>query len=803
MRPFFKKRKSVPRSLAHRFRRFAFLTSTSPILGVLLLASIPFICFGAQKSWLKTENRVEDWIPADFPETEKLARFMRIFGADEFLMASWDGCRFDSPELAEFKRLLLEPTSVDGGEPVALFQSVVTGADLDALLRGAESGISDAEIDEKLRGFLLSQDIANTGVIARISEAGARNRQETVESVWRAADRIPGLGRDKIRVAGSTTDSVSIDRISRAYLVETNVLTYLIGIAILFATYRRLGVCLLVFGVSFLNQQICLAAIYFLRIPFDSILMLAVNLTFVLSLSCCVHLVNYYLQAIRRLPPRAALYRTISHSALPVAGSILTTVVGLLSLSIGELAPIRKFSVVSAFVLPIATLVVYLCVSLYFTKFPISNDSKNRAATARASARRDRFGDAVERIFFPLASRWSGAILAASAVLFVVGLYGVTKIETFVGVRKMLKSSTRPIQDYVWLENNFGPLIPIETSLEFPLGDENVTFQRLNVVRRLTERLRAEFPDSTTISLLNFIPSPPEESDGSLRATARRGVFKKKFFQNVDKASQTGYFKEIGGKQYWRITTRAWTTRDVDYGLFARRVERTTREFFAEEAAADRATDETTLESTDAKSPEILICGGVPLVDRVQRQLLTDLQRGFLTAFLLIGVVLSFVFRSIRCGFLAIVPSLLPCLLVFGTVGLLGIKIELGTTLTASAALGIAVDNAIHFITWFKLGARGGMNRSEATAFAYRRCGLPMFQTTAVCVFGLLTYSLSPFIPTVYFSVFMAALLSSALLGTYLILPAILISPSGRLFLPQRRTAPRYNPLQPQYLTGV
>ena len=161
----------------------------------------------------------------------------------------------------------------------------------------------------------------------------------------------------------------------------------------------------------------------------------------------------------------------------------------------------------------------------------------------------------------------------------------------------------------------------------------------------------------------------------------------------------------------------------------------------------------------------------------------------FLTAFIIIGLILICLFRSVRCGVLAVYPSLLPVIFVFGIVGWIDLRVEMGTMLTGSAALGIAVDNTVHFITWYRIGHQRGMDRKEATRLAYRKCGSAMFQTSSVCSLGLVTYMVSPFIPTIYFSFFMCALLFSALFSDLTVLPAILLSAWGKIFLRSVKSA--------------
>ncbi|MDO5581604.1 MAG: MMPL family transporter [Planctomycetia bacterium] len=757
------------------WRSLIHTVSCKLFFSVLLCVLIPFIIIGAQKSWLKTENRVEDWVPASFSETKKLIHFMDIFGGDEILMISWEGSNLDDPKIAEFKKKLLQPVPIDGKDRV-FFRTVITGTDMYDLLAAPPYELNDDEIIERLSGTMLSKDLEKTGIIALISADGMLYRQQAVNFVWKIADEIPQLGKDKIHVGGSTTDSVSIDKICRTWLVEMNLLTYLIGIAILYFCFWNMRVAMLVFMISFLNQQICLAMIWYLGVPFDSILMLSVNLMFVLSLSCSIHLVNYYRKAMEHLPGKLAVYKMLRNAALPVFGSIFTTVVGLLSLLSSQLIPIRKFGSISAYVLIISTAVIIIYISVNFLYWPVQcwrggekKNKKNQITNA------EKFGIGVKKLFFPIVSKYPNRVLIVSLILFIIGFAGVLKIQTFVGIRKMLREQTRPIQDYYWLENQFGPLIPVEIMIETPFGDDELFLKRLNGISDLVNVLKKHFPDSSVISLLNFIPALPDDKTSSFRAITVKNVFKRKIFQNREQMKESGYFQEKNQSQYWRITVRTFTMKDVDYGAFSDEAEKIVREEMSKIAQKNDI----------FKVKEILISGGVPLVNRVQKQLIKDLQHSFLTAFILIGLVLAFVFRSFICGLLAVLPSVLPCLLVFGTVGFIGLKIELGTMLTGSAALGIAVDNTIHYITWFKIGISEGKIRKEAVAFAYEQCGMAMFQTTAVCALGLLAYTMSLFIPTIYFSIFMSLLLIVALLGSYIILPALLVKSWGLFFIPK------------------
>jgi hypothetical protein len=145
------------------------------------------------------------------------------------------------------------------------------------------------------------------------------------------------------------------------------------------------------------------------------------------------------------------------------------------------------------------------------------------------------------------------------------------------------------------------------------------------------------------------------------------------------------------------------------------------------------------------------------------------------------GKVLLF---STIAGLLAMVPNILPCVGVLGLMGIINVPLEIGSILTASVALGVAVDDTLHFTTWFRRGLSEGRDRVQSVLFAYQRCGAAMTQTSLVCGLGLLVYAISPFVPMARFAWLMFAILMFALLADLVVMPAILVSPLGRFFEP-------------------
>jgi predicted RND superfamily exporter protein len=190
--------------------------------------------------------------------------------------------------------------------------------------------------------------------------------------------------------------------------------------------------------------------------------------------------------------------------------------------------------------------------------------------------------------------------------------------------------------------------------------------------------------------------------------------------------------------------------------------------------------------------------GIMPLVQEIQSQLLTDLFESFLSAFITIGIAMTIVLGSIEAGLLAMVSNVFPALLMFGTLGWLGEVVDIGSVMTASVALGLTIDDTLHYLTFFTEGIGRGLSRREAVLLAYRRCGAAKLQTSIICAAGLMVFALSDFLPAGRFAWIMFALIVLAMLGDMLLLPALLLSPLGRWCFPVSETAPLPSPGQDQ-----
>ena len=196
------------------------------------------------------------------------------------------------------------------------------------------------------------------------------------------------------------------------------------------------------------------------------------------------------------------------------------------------------------------------------------------------------------------------------------------------------------------------------------------------------------------------------------------------------------------------------------------------------------------LQAVEPNSPKAMVSsvytGVVPIVYKAQRALLQSLVESTMWSFLTITPLMMFVSRSIRAGLVAMIPNVLPIIIIFGAMGWLNIPIDIGSMMSASIALGVAVDDTIHFLSWYRVDVKQIRNRREAIIASYKRCATPTLQAACISGLGLSVFAFSTFTPTQRFGWLMLTILVAGVVAELILLPAILAGPLGKAFEPKQ-----------------
>jgi hypothetical protein len=144
-------------------------------------------------------------------------------------------------------------------------------------------------------------------------------------------------------------------------------------------------------------------------------------------------------------------------------------------------------------------------------------------------------------------------------------------------------------------------------------------------------------------------------------------------------------------------------------------------------------------------------------------------------SFLLILLVMLWVLHSWKLGFISMIPNMLPILLNFAVMGLFKIPLNDATAIIAAVAIGITVDDTIHFIYQYQYERARNASTEAAIQKACVIKGTPIITTSLIMsgAFGILL--MGSFIPTIQFGLLTALIMLYAVISDLLVLPALLL----------------------------
>jgi hypothetical protein len=165
---------------------------------------------------------------------------------------------------------------------------------------------------------------------------------------------------------------------------------------------------------------------------------------------------------------------------------------------------------------------------------------------------------------------------------------------------------------------------------------------------------------------------------------------------------------------------------------------------------------------------------------------LSSLVTSLITVFLLTTIM----FRSFTAGVINCIPITLVMVLCFGFMGLLGIPLEVGRSLTASMVIGSGIDYTIHFLNKYRVKVREGLtNPEEITVATMVTSGKAIFFNAVVVIGGYLVFLTSNFSPNFALGAMVAVSMSACLAASMTVLPAVLNVLKPRFVFGEEKTA--------------
>ncbi|MBT4076285.1 MAG: MMPL family transporter [Gammaproteobacteria bacterium] len=146
-------------------------------------------------------------------------------------------------------------------------------------------------------------------------------------------------------------------------------------------------------------------------------------------------------------------------------------------------------------------------------------------------------------------------------------------------------------------------------------------------------------------------------------------------------------------------------------------------------------------------------------------------------ALVLISIILIFALRSLKIGFISLVPNLIPAGMAFGLWGLTVGQVGLALSVVTGMTLGIVVDDTVHFLSKYLRARREkGLDAQDAVRYAFSTVGLALVATSIVLTLGFMVLTRSAFTLNSDMGLMTAATIMFALIADFLLLPTLLMA---------------------------
>jgi predicted RND superfamily exporter protein len=653
-------------------------------------------------------------------------------------------------------------------------------------------------------------DGSQAALTITLSATGVAERKESLKAV-RLACLESGVTEESLRLGGRPVVTAELNNAvkragwNRAYKIwdlphrSPILFSTMISLILSLWMLRSIRLAILVQVVAALTVMASVALVPVTGGSMSMVLVVMPTLLAVLTTSAAIHLANYWKHSAAR-DEHGSVVEAAATAWLPCFLASGTTAIGLGSLFVSNLIPVKDFGVYSAVGCVISFfMVLYLLPSLmfYWRRCPPAAETVN-------TGHWHTFGEWLTKLRYPVAV----LCLLATAVCG----YGLYEFRTETKVIRYFPPESRLYQDYVFLEENLSGIISVDTIVRFNKeAQKQMSFMdRARKVMELQAKIRDHREISGTLSLASFLDlrdvrklSITQRRRVRLAQSQTEDTVKKKLEAGGEEAQDIASFLAIpetatpepvpdqpesdepqlneAGDELWRISAQASILSDVDLQVLT-----------AELDAIASTNLEGIMGKNEAGEPipvegvQHVVTGLIPVLLRTQQAVLESLIYSFGMAFVLIAIVMMILLRSVRAGLITMLPNLMPVVIVFGLLSWARLRVDIGTMITASVALGIAVDGTLHLITWFQELLRRGKTIPEAVSGALEHCGPALWQTSAIVGLGMVALFPAELLLISRFGWMLAALIFAALISDIIFLPALLAGPLGTLI--QRST---------------
>ena len=393
-----------------------------------------------------------------------------------------------------------------------------------------------------------------------------------------------------------------------------------------------------------------------------------------------------------------------------------TTAIAFASLGISTNALLSQYGIFASLAILAAYVVMITLLPILLLRWGEGAESRKRKPQTGA-----RLEQALEHCAnICIGHRWILFIAGLCVVAF--SFFGALRTGMSNNLFEFYKEDSAVYQTNLTMEESLAGIIPYSISFEGEVGTfKDPSF--LEKVSLLQQALEKDPLVGKTLSLADFVKEMHRALNGEGALESEMPASREAVAQYLLLFSMSGHEEElerlVNHDYSWgNIDVRCRSTDSDIISEHLRRVDGLIRSSFGEEHTPVKVT----------------VTGSGVFAYETLDDLMENMIRSVFLAVVIIFIVITLGFRSIRIGLMSMIPNLIPVLLTYGAMGWLGVKVQLSTVVVFTISLGIAVDDSIHFLARFREEFRKDGDCEGAIRSAFKGAGRAIVHTTVILV---------------------------------------------------------------------
>ena len=612
-----------------------------------------------------------------------------------------------------------------------------------AFSAGAEQNIDEMfsdfeESDTPQVPKVTLSDEQNSEIVAKIKEIVAKHQAKGFDIYYAGSPAVMDELRGMMK-----TDMQKFTRITIA-----------IVLIFLFLIFRRLSATFYPLIVIILSLLTTVGSMGFLGVAFKLPTQIVPSLLIAVSVGATVHILSVFFDKFNKVDDKKeALVYTMGHSGLAIAMTAVTTAIGIASFSGSEVAPISDMGIFAS---------LGVLVSLFLTLTLLPALLMVTKLKAKVQTKSNWLDSMMKKLAF-IPTQYPKLITTISLLLVFISLALATQ----------LKLSHHPLEWFPKENMSYVSTHLIDKEMKGTLTMELVidtkeengwhSPERLQKLDKIATELEGYSDGKTFIGKVFSLNTIVKETNRALHANDQEH-----YVIPSDKAlvsqelllfenSGSDDLEDIVDSQFSkvRVTHKLPWKDSIDSLAMIDYIKAKYEKVFVDE--------------------EIMVTGMIPILVHTFSQSIHSSVKSYLIAFVLIAIMMMFIMGSIRLGLIAMIPNLTPIIIGLSLMYIYQIPLDMFTLLVGSIAIGLAVDDTIHFLHNFRryyLESGDAVSAVENTFFT---AGKAMVITTIVLSLGFFSYMLGEMKSVQNFGFLTGSVIILALLADLFLAPALMV----------------------------